>query len=111
MVIITLFFLLDYYIQAICVNRLDQSRTSRFGAMATFISAMVISIIWTHPFVSQLKSLSDLRDSIAEDHVLSGGVVFSFVLFMFGELYIFLNTYFTGLLVYVVLNTSNYIGN
>lgn len=81
--IITVIFVLNYYVEAVCITRLDQSRTSRFGAMATFLAALAFSFLWNHPFVSQLTNLSDLHKVISVDHVFSGGVAFSFVLFMF----------------------------
>ena len=85
LIIITFIFMLNYYVEAICVTRLDQSRTSRFGSMATFLSALVLSFVWNHPFVSQLTNVTDQQHVASLDHVFSGGVAFSFVLFMFGK--------------------------
>ena len=85
LVIITVAFVLNYYVEAVCITRLDQSRTSRFGAMATFLAALAFGFLWNHPFVGQLTNISDLHKVISIDHVFSGGVAFSFVLFMFGK--------------------------
>ncbi|KAK2153606.1 hypothetical protein LSH36_291g03057 [Paralvinella palmiformis] len=83
LLIITIIFVLNYYVDAVCVTRLDQSRSSRFGAMATFVAALALNFLWNHPFVNHLTSIAHLDKVITIDHVFSGGVAFSFVLFMF----------------------------
>ncbi len=74
-------FIFDYYAEAVCINRMDIYRTARVGSMATFTAALILSCFWNHPFVhfTDYKNINDI-----EDHMLSGGVIFSFVLFMFG---------------------------
>ncbi len=75
----------DYYIEAICVNRLDQPRTSRFGAMATFVWAVFLSCVWGHPFLAQISRGPELpAELLRPEHAMSGGVVFSVILFFFG---------------------------
>lgn len=77
-------FILDYYVEAVAATKLEPASVARNGAMAIFSTALVFSFIWRHPFIETLLNLS--REVIAEDHLLSGGVVFSFVLIFLGLL-------------------------
>lgn len=45
---------LDYYAEAVCVSRLEVSRGSRIAAIAVFSSAILLSVFWNHPFVTQV---------------------------------------------------------
>ena len=78
-------FVLDYYAEAVCVARLEAFRAYRYGAMAVFVAGLFLSSVWTHPFVENITALSNLKVVTAEDHVLSGGVIFSLVLMLFGK--------------------------
>ena len=77
---------IDYYVESVCTSHMDLALTGRIATMSILVSSMVISAIWNHPFVSSLTTMQFLQDVIAEDHILSGGVVFSFVIFLFGKL-------------------------
>ena len=85
LIVILFMFVIDYYVEAVCVTRLEVLHTARFGSMATFTVAVFLSFIWDHPFIGHVTNLRALRVIVVEDHLLSGGAVFSFVLFMFGE--------------------------
>lgn len=74
----------DYYIESACVSRLDASRTGQFGTMAVLVSALAINTIWNHPFVSQITNMHNIGNLITEEHEISGGVIFSALLFAFG---------------------------
>lgn len=76
-------FVIDYYIEAACVSRLDVTRTGQFGMMAVLVSALVINTIWNHPFVSQMTNIRQVKNLMTEEHEISVGVVFSVVLFAF----------------------------
>jgi len=76
----------DYYIDAACVNRLDVTRTSRFGTMAIIASALALSYIWNHPFIGQITNTQSLKDVMAVEHEISVGVIFSVALFVLGTL-------------------------
>ena len=75
----------DYYVEAVCVNRMEASRTARVGSHAALTAALLLSCLWNHPFVSNLTTTLNLGTLLAEEHVLSGGVIFSFVLFVSGK--------------------------
>ncbi|ESP05676.1 hypothetical protein LOTGIDRAFT_103228 [Lottia gigantea] len=86
LVLVILFvFLLDYYIEAVCINHLQPAKTALYGSIFMFISAVLLSLTWNHPYIAQITTMSKLREIITEDHVLSGGVVFSVIIFLFGK--------------------------
>lgn len=80
-IVIISVFTLDYYIEAVAATKLEATAVARNGAVAIFCAALVFSLIWSHPFIEKLASLSR---EVTEDHLLSGGVIFSFVLMLFG---------------------------
>ena len=85
LIVIVFVFVIDYYVDAICTTRLEVLHTARFGSMAAFTVAVLLSFFWDHPFVGHVTNMRALQVIVVEDHLLSGGAVFSFVLFMFGE--------------------------
>lgn len=80
LLLVVLFLVADFYVEAICSNHLDGVAVHRLGSMAVFVSGLLLSMSWSHPFIASMTS-----SAITEDHMLSGGVIFSFVLFMFGQ--------------------------
>ncbi|CAH1796787.1 unnamed protein product [Owenia fusiformis] len=82
-IVILIVFLADYYIDAISIQRLDAPTAAKFGSMAVFTGALVISFFWNHPYASKITSMHHIVEVVQEDHVLSGGVIFSYVLIMF----------------------------
>lgn len=52
--IILLVFVIDYYVDAVCVNHLEMARTARFGAMGTAVFGLILSCLWNHPFITQV---------------------------------------------------------
>ena len=48
---------------------------------------MVLSSLWGHPYAMKVQGHHGEREVIMEEHAMSGGVIFSFVLFLFGKLY------------------------
>ncbi|XP_062597786.1 proton-coupled zinc antiporter SLC30A5-like isoform X2 [Saccostrea cucullata] len=73
-------FLLDFYIEAVASNHLQGPRTAVYGTYAIFISALLLGVTWNHPMVSWITTVT--KEIITEDHVLSGGVVFSLMTFI-----------------------------
>lgn len=57
---------------------------ARNGALLIFAAGVVLSLIWSHPFIEAITTLAEYKEFITEDHLLSGGVVFSVVLLYFG---------------------------
>ena len=53
--VILLVFVIDYYVDAVCVSHLELARTARFGSMGTAVFGLVLSCIWNHPFITQVK--------------------------------------------------------
>jgi len=53
--------------------------------MTIFGVGLLLSLIWNHPFIESITTLSTYKQLITEDHLLSGGVVFSIVLVFFGQ--------------------------
>ncbi|CAC5389353.1 SLC30A5_7 [Mytilus coruscus] len=69
----------DFYIEAVVVNHLQPPKTAVYGAYAIFLSALFLALTWNHPLVSKITTIKEI---ISNDHVLSGGVVFSLAVFM-----------------------------
>lgn len=78
-------FVFDYYVDAVSINKLEASQTARIGSLTIFTAGLVLSFIWSHPFIDAITNLSTYKDIATEDHLLSGGVVFSLVLILFGQ--------------------------
>ncbi|XP_022333860.2 proton-coupled zinc antiporter SLC30A5-like isoform X1 [Crassostrea virginica] len=78
--VILFVFLLDFYIEAVAANHLQGPRTAVYGTYAIIISALMLGLTWNHPMVSWITTVT--KDIITEDHVLSGGVIFSLMTFI-----------------------------
>ena len=85
MTLVTVGLMADFYVEAVCTNRMEAARTARVGSHAALVGALLLSCLWNHPFVGHLTKTTNLRVLIAEEHILSGGVIFSFVLFVSGK--------------------------
>jgi len=81
--IILFVFIIDYYMEAVAATRLEVPLAARVGKLATFMCALFFSCVWNHPFVSQVNDMMKIKEIMTEEHMLSGGVVFSFILFLF----------------------------
>lgn len=79
LLVILFVFVIDYYIEAVAVNHLQPPKTALYGACAIFSSALFLALTWNHPLVTKITRIKEI---ITEDHVLSGGVVFSLGVFM-----------------------------
>lgn len=79
----------DYYIDAACTAHLDAVRTGQLGTMFVLASALALSAVWNNPFVERVASMLDLSQLTSTEHQISAGVVFSAVMFAFGELHSF----------------------
>ncbi|XP_045581071.1 proton-coupled zinc antiporter SLC30A5 isoform X2 [Procambarus clarkii] len=72
-------FVLHYYIDAACVQRLDVMRTARVGTLATFFAGLLLSAVWKNSVRNEKINDSDMfKDK--PDHGFSGGVAFSIVM-------------------------------
>ncbi len=52
--VILVVFVIDYYVDSVCVNHLEMARTGRFSAMGTAVFGLLLSCVWNHPFISQV---------------------------------------------------------
>ncbi|XP_022104644.1 zinc transporter 5-like [Acanthaster planci] len=80
-VIVLVVFIVDYYVESVCTNRLDIFKTSRLGAYALFTSALLLAYLWSGEGAASAV-LGQMGQGEAVEHGLSGGVVFSTLLFM-----------------------------
>ena len=83
--IILFVFVVDFYIEAVVTNHVQPPKTAVFGSYAIFVSALFLGLTWNHPMMASITTMSKLREIITEDHVLSGGVIFSLMTLMLGE--------------------------
>lgn len=75
----------DFYVEAVASNHLQPQKTAKYGAYAIVTSALFLGLSWNHPLMTQITTMNKLQEIITEDHVLSGGVIFSVGAFMLGE--------------------------
>ncbi|KAI4816410.1 hypothetical protein KUCAC02_008737 [Chaenocephalus aceratus] len=50
--------ILEFYVEAICNTKMEAPRCARYGAIALFLSALLLANFWTHPLTDQLRSMS-----------------------------------------------------
>ncbi|CAG5135470.1 unnamed protein product [Candidula unifasciata] len=72
----------DFYIESLAASHLQPFRAAFLAPLAIFSAALFLSVTWTHPYVTRLTTLHTLNTIVTEDHVLSGGVIFSAVAFL-----------------------------
>lgn len=74
--------ILEFYVDAVCSAKMETPRCARYGAIALFLSALLLANFWTHPLTDQLRSMSKPPQQVSTEHVLSGGVIVSAVFFI-----------------------------
>ncbi|KAM9323364.1 proton-coupled zinc antiporter SLC30A5 isoform 2-T2 [Pholidichthys leucotaenia] len=74
--------ILEFYVEAICCAKMETQRCARYGAVALFLSALLLANFWTHPLTDQLRSMSKPSQQVSTEHVLSGGVLVSAIFFI-----------------------------
>lgn len=74
-------FVIDYYVENLSIQKLETHRCARISMFTTVFVALVIGAFWKNSYQSFTDSSKNLV--ITEDHQMSGGVVFSVVLFLF----------------------------
>ena len=85
LLVILFVFVIDFYIEAVVINHLQPPKTAVYGAYAIFFSALFLALTWNHPLVSKITTIKEI---ITEDHVLSGGVIFSLAVFLLGNYFL-----------------------
>ena len=75
----------DFYIEAICVAKLEVARTARLATIVIIASGLFLSSTWNHPFVSYITSIIHVQEIAVEEHMMSGGLVFAVFMFIYGK--------------------------
>ena len=75
--IILILFIIDYYVESVSINRLEIFKTARYSAYTLCTTALLLSYLWYMP------ATNDTAKNM--EHAVSGGVVFSAILFIFGK--------------------------
>ncbi|XP_059906122.1 proton-coupled zinc antiporter SLC30A5 [Gadus macrocephalus] len=75
--------ILEFYVEAVCAAKMEAPRCARYSTAALFLSALLLAHFWSHPFTDRLLSVrTPLHGRGGTEHVLSGGVVVSAVIFV-----------------------------
>ena len=76
-------FVTDFYVEQLAVVKLDRIRTCRYGTLTMIFSSLAVSLLWVKTATVANSSVWFGRTIEIEEHQLSGGVVFSVVMFAF----------------------------
>ncbi|KAH6938892.1 hypothetical protein HPB50_014679 [Hyalomma asiaticum] len=74
-------FVLDYYVESVCTLRLDSCITARLGSLTVFSAALLLAFSWG----TSSHAGHSWTGLTSGQHSLSGGLIFAWVMFMFGE--------------------------
>ncbi|XP_035248089.1 zinc transporter 5 [Anguilla anguilla] len=77
--------ILDFYVESICVAKMEAPRCARYGSLFVFLSGLLLANFWTHPLTDQLRAVSNPAQRDSTEHVLSGGVVVSAIFFILSD--------------------------
>uniref|UniRef100_A0A8C5GDW8 Zinc transporter n=1 Tax=Gouania willdenowi TaxID=441366 RepID=A0A8C5GDW8_GOUWI len=74
--------ILEFYVESVCSAKMEAPRCARYGAVALFLSGLLLANFWTHPLTDQLWSVGKPPQQLSTEHVLSGGVLVSALFFI-----------------------------
>uniref|UniRef100_A0A8C2CGD8 Zinc transporter n=1 Tax=Cyprinus carpio TaxID=7962 RepID=A0A8C2CGD8_CYPCA len=77
--------ILDFYVESICMAKLETSRCARYGSISLFLGGLLLANFWTHPLTDQLRAVSNPVHQSSTEHVLSGGVLVSACFFIMAD--------------------------
>uniref|UniRef100_A0A8C7MH08 Zinc transporter n=1 Tax=Oncorhynchus kisutch TaxID=8019 RepID=A0A8C7MH08_ONCKI len=79
--------ILEFYVESICITKMEAPRCARYGSVFLFLSGLLLANFWTHPLTEQLRTMSKTpqQESTETEHVLSGGVLVSAVFFIMAD--------------------------
>lgn len=77
--------ILEFYVESICITKMEAPRCARYGAIFLFLSSVLLANFWTHPLTDQLRSMSKPSQQGSTEHVLSGGVLVSAIFFIMAD--------------------------
>ncbi|PSN58068.1 Zinc transporter 5 [Blattella germanica] len=80
--IATMIFIVNYYVDVVCVQRLDVPRVARLGSVSLFLWALLAALLWQ----GLLFSKNELKLQVSEDHMISGGSLIACLLFILAAL-------------------------
>lgn len=84
LVLISVFlFVLDFYVEQVSMVKLDRVRTCQYGTFTLIFGALFASLIWGKSTPSFDDKTIWFNSNNAQEHELSGGVVFAVVMFAF----------------------------
>uniref|UniRef100_A0A4W3JS91 Zinc transporter n=1 Tax=Callorhinchus milii TaxID=7868 RepID=A0A4W3JS91_CALMI len=75
-------FILDFYVESICLTKMEAPKCAQYGSVLLFLGALLLANFWTHPLTDQLRIINKPNLQQSTEHVLSGGVVVSAVFFI-----------------------------
>ena len=84
-VVIFLVFIFDFYIESFCLAKLESPRTGKIGSIASFLSAMIIALLWDKPWAWSMHEWHHGKPS--DPHLVSAGTFFSAFFFVLGKCY------------------------
>lgn len=79
-VVIFVVFIFDFYIESFCVAKLESLRTGKIGSIASFLSAVIIALLWDKPWVWSMHEWHHGKQS--EPHLVSAGTLFAAFFFV-----------------------------
>uniref|UniRef100_A0A8C7VC55 Zinc transporter n=1 Tax=Oncorhynchus mykiss TaxID=8022 RepID=A0A8C7VC55_ONCMY len=79
--------ILEFYVESICIAKMEAPRCARYGSIFLFLSGLLLANFWTHPLTEQLRTMSKTpqQESTETEHVLSGGVLVSAIFFIMAD--------------------------
>lgn len=79
--------ILDFYVESICMTKLEAPRCARYSSYFLFFSGLFLANFWTHPLTDQLRPIRTGGQQSSTEHVLSGGVLVSACFFIMCKLH------------------------
>lgn len=77
--------ILDFYVESICMTKLEAPRCARYSSYFLFFSGLFLANFWTHPLTDQLRPIRTGGQQSSTEHVLSGGVLVSACFFIMSD--------------------------
>lgn len=90
-VVIFVVFIFDFYIESFCVAKLESLRTGKIGSIASFLSAVIIALLWDKPWVWSMHEWHHGKQS--EPHLVSAGTLFAALFFVLGKFGVFVSSF------------------
>ena len=82
-IVIFLVFIVDFYIESFCLSKLESASTGKIGSTASFLSAVIISMLWDQPWAWTMHEWHHGKPS--DSHLVSAGTLFAALFFVLGK--------------------------